>query len=424
MKKLMLALCLLFALAFLLTACLAPSNDVGEDGGTPGPTEETPQDPTPEEPPHTHVFGEWSTTTAATCSKVGEQVRSCACGESETSPVAATGIHPYNAQKVCAQCGKTEEMLRVPGMVENSFSNQYGILYFEQKSGTIGYYEPKRGDVIFSRPHHPQNASSEVYSGIELSSHFVFDFYLPEDEDGAWSHSKLRIVDYGAASYEATATENGFTVKHKVQGQLVLPRVIERKTFEEKILRPMAEKLNPASRTYIKFRAYYNELFYATRLAGGETKFAEAIAALYPVVAEKNIDVYVLDYNVSAEQLLWLARVLMEHCPTYTYEDLLADHAFVRYTPAANAENPYAFELSVDFTLGENGLTITFTDPENVGLDTGMLEVVAVFPYLQSQNLPDVSIQCEIPEPAPEPEPEPTPTPTPTPEPEQPEQTE
>ncbi len=413
MKKLLVALLLLLLACSLASCGILKGGAFSDAGGDASP--DTDSGTPPATQPHTHAFGKWSTTIAPTCGKPGEQTRSCACGESETRPAAATGIHLYNQQRTCTQCGMSEQMLRLPDMMEISFSNQYGILYFDPNSGTVAYVSTQSGDVTFSRPHHPQNASSEVYNGVELSSHFVFDFPLPEDESEEWTHSKIRIVDYGAASYQATLIENGLTVKHRVQGRLVLPQMIEREAFEEKILRPMAEKLNPANRDYAKFKAFYNELFYATRLAGGDTKFAEGIAAAYPVVGEKNIDVYVLDHSVSAEQKLWLARMIMEHCPAYTYEQLLADHAFVRCTPAPVAENPYAFELSVDFTLGENGLTIAFTDPENVGLDTGMLDVVALFPYLQSQNVPDISIQCEIPAPTPEPEP------APTPEPEQPE---
>lgn len=59
----------------------------------------------PPEVPHTHAFGEWSETTAATCATDGEMTRSCACGEQETTPIPATGIHHYGADNLCVSCG-------------------------------------------------------------------------------------------------------------------------------------------------------------------------------------------------------------------------------------------------------------------------------------------------------------------------------
>ncbi len=40
---------------------------------------------------HTHTFGEWTVTTPATCTKDGVKTRTCACGETETQTIPATG---------------------------------------------------------------------------------------------------------------------------------------------------------------------------------------------------------------------------------------------------------------------------------------------------------------------------------------------
>ena len=40
---------------------------------------------------HTHAFGEWTVTTPATCTADGVETRSCACGETETRAIPATG---------------------------------------------------------------------------------------------------------------------------------------------------------------------------------------------------------------------------------------------------------------------------------------------------------------------------------------------
>ena len=55
--------------------------------------------------PHEHSFGEWTVTVPATCTAMGEEQRTCACGKTETRTVAALG-HDY-VNGVCTRCGGT-----------------------------------------------------------------------------------------------------------------------------------------------------------------------------------------------------------------------------------------------------------------------------------------------------------------------------
>ena len=70
---------------------------------------------------HTHAFGDWEETTPATCTKDGVKIRTCACGETETQTIPATG-HTFGdweettpatctedgvESRTCA-CGETE----------------------------------------------------------------------------------------------------------------------------------------------------------------------------------------------------------------------------------------------------------------------------------------------------------------------------
>lgn len=71
---------------------------------------------------HTHAFGEWTVTTPATCTKDGVKTRTCACGETETQTIPATG-HSFGdwtvttpatctedgvETRTCSACGETE----------------------------------------------------------------------------------------------------------------------------------------------------------------------------------------------------------------------------------------------------------------------------------------------------------------------------
>ncbi len=67
---------LILAALFCLAACVPESQ---------------PNEPTP----HMHNYGEWEITTAATCTQEGEKSRYCACGDTQTATVPATG-HAYS----------------------------------------------------------------------------------------------------------------------------------------------------------------------------------------------------------------------------------------------------------------------------------------------------------------------------------------
>ena len=71
---------------------------------------------------HTHAFGDWEETTPATCTKDGVKTRTCACGETETQTIPATG-HTFGdweettpatctadgvETRTCSACGETE----------------------------------------------------------------------------------------------------------------------------------------------------------------------------------------------------------------------------------------------------------------------------------------------------------------------------
>ena len=56
---------------------------------------------------HTHAFGAWTVTTPATCTASGAETRKCACGETETRLLPATGHTDTNKDGKCDLCGQT-----------------------------------------------------------------------------------------------------------------------------------------------------------------------------------------------------------------------------------------------------------------------------------------------------------------------------
>lgn len=86
------------------------------DSGDPGATSEPTGDGTtqaPNEPtdapsqgtePHTHVYGEWVVTKAASCTEAGSRSRTCECGDTQTEEIPQTDHNYVNG--VCTGCGK------------------------------------------------------------------------------------------------------------------------------------------------------------------------------------------------------------------------------------------------------------------------------------------------------------------------------
>ena len=107
MKKfwiVLLSLLLSLACVMGFAACTERPDD--ETGGTVQPGDPSgPDDPDDPGKPHEHDFGEWTVTIPATCTEAGEEQRTCACGETETRTVAASG-HDY-VNGVCTRCEDT-----------------------------------------------------------------------------------------------------------------------------------------------------------------------------------------------------------------------------------------------------------------------------------------------------------------------------
>ena len=51
-----------------------------------------------------HTFGEWTVTTPATCTADGVETRTCACGETETRAIPATGHVDADKDGKCDVC--------------------------------------------------------------------------------------------------------------------------------------------------------------------------------------------------------------------------------------------------------------------------------------------------------------------------------
>ena len=117
MKQIKLLGILAIALSLGLAACDNAASDQGSNGGG---NQSTPAGETSEK--HTHKWGDWEVTKAATCTEDGEQKRTCTvCGEEQTKVIkaahtwgewetvtASTCAVQGDAKRVCSVCGAEE----------------------------------------------------------------------------------------------------------------------------------------------------------------------------------------------------------------------------------------------------------------------------------------------------------------------------
>ena len=94
-KKLLCMVSLLLAVVFLLASC---------DNSDKAPS-------TPENPTHTHAYGEWEIQKAATCTAQGSKDRYCSCGEKQTASISATG-HSFGDWTTVKEASTTETGLK------------------------------------------------------------------------------------------------------------------------------------------------------------------------------------------------------------------------------------------------------------------------------------------------------------------------
>lgn len=126
MKRFFCVLMLLLALVCVFAAC--------DSTKTPNTDTNPPSDE------HTHIFGEWSVTTASTCSAKGAETRTCNCGESETREIAALA-HTFGewSATTAATCGVSGK---------------------EKRTCTCGAFETR--DIPATGAHNYQNGACSV----------------------------------------------------------------------------------------------------------------------------------------------------------------------------------------------------------------------------------------------------------------------
>ena len=275
-------------------------------------------------------------------------------------------VLPYQQDFTHMEYESAEERLAT---MTKYFENEEYALYVEQaddpntalveSTGVVAYVKKATGEILFSNPWDLQaetNNDNTVRS--ELMSQVILTYSGSDGTKTLTSYTDA--VKKGQVSLKSI--KNGVRVEYVIgdrSARILVPMMIERTAFEEKILKPMAENIpgGKSSRDFLVFSSYFNDMFYTDPTISSTKK--QSIAMKYPVTAEKNIDIYVCDINASTKQLRQLEAMIMAYCPAYNFEELDNDHAYVNYVD--EVMSPPVFKMAIEYTLDANGMLATMS---------------------------------------------------------------
>ncbi len=226
-----------------------------------------------------------------------------------------------------------------------------------ESTGIVAYVKKATGEILFTNP---WDMTKETNNDSEVRSELLSQIVLTYSGGG----TTKTLTSYTDAVQKGQVTlktiKNGVRVEYAIgdrSARILVPMMIERTSFEEKILQPIAEALGKTSREYMVFASYFNDMFYTDSTLSNTKK--ESIAMKYPVTKEKNIDIYVCDINASTKQLRQLEATIMAYCPAYNFEELDNDHAYVNYVD--EVMSPPVFKMALEYTLEDMGMLVSMS---------------------------------------------------------------
>ena len=224
-------------------------------------------------------------------------------------------------------------------------------LYVDEYSGEIAVENIATGEAIFSNPYDIGPSSSTEDIKDQLLSQLVVKYTSTTSNDEKTFYSYSEAAKRG--QIDVRNIKNGIRVEYSIgreQSKMLVPMMIERSSFEENILKPMAEAIGENSFDYKRINAFYLDIF----KDGKEGEALEAELAQYPML--KSYDFYVLDSNASESEKATIEQWIKTYAPDYTFDDLEEDHLLLGYE--SQDSNPPLFRMALEYTLGEDGLNV------------------------------------------------------------------
>ena len=250
-----------------------------------------------------------------------------------------------------------------------------------ESTGIVAYVKKATGEILFTNPWNVTEETNSAKRGQVLSQ--IVLSYAGGDSTGTL-YSYTDAAQKGQISLKHI--NGGVRVEYVLgdrSARILVPRVIERQAFEDKIRSGVDKALEEGvitNREYKLFDNYFNQYFYATDASLSDVK-RESMALQYPIVKEKNIDIYVCNTKITEYELRRLEAIILKCCPAYNFEELDNDHAYVNYID--EVRSPAVFKLALEYTLDENGLRVCLNG-NGLRFDEGTYKItdLQILPYM------------------------------------------
>lgn len=299
-------------------------------------------------------------------------------------------IQKYYTQQVFAS---PEEKLASMTLI----LSKYGFeLYANEESGEVAIKEIANPEnILFTNPYdigssHANAGSDGNSSGIkeQILSQVIVKF---SETSTALPKTLYSFVDAAMREQiDMSKIRNGVRMEYVIgreEMRKLVPRWVPKKSFEENIQKPLQEAVATNLITqwhYDKFMAYYQEKGWDLEQTDS-TK--ESVVKSYPVLADHDVHIYVLDSDTTNKDLSLLEGYIKDYCAdTYSFEQMDADHEATGYE--ATDEQYPVFKLALEYTLDETGLTLRVScNSLQYDMSSYTLESIELLPYMGAGNV-------------------------------------
>ncbi len=267
--------------------------------------------------------------------------------------------------------------------------SKYGYeLYIDPLTGEVAYVEIANPEnILLSNPYDVGSMVTNIKE--TLLSQIVINY---SEITSSGSKDPLNTFTDAAKREQISITDirNGIRVSYTI-GDLnrrsLVPRVIMKESFEERILAPLQAAELKDRNVWAK---QLEECYTLIGVSLAETKQqAKDWKAAYPVLEDESVCIYILASNIQpgTPNFNKFEGWIKQYCSTtYSYDQLEADYAEVGYEEQ-RIEKPL-FKAALEYTLTENGLSVRMPcNSLQYNMAVYALESVQVLPYMGAGNI-------------------------------------
>lgn len=246
-------------------------------------------------------------------------------------------------------------------------------MYFNESSGEVAVLDTET-DVVFL-----SNGLCRSYWDRESE---LLSQFLIETKEGKVYNTYDHSASYGKIT--SSVSDGALTVTYEIgdfmkKDQYLVPIIIEKSRFEERILEPMKESVEEPD-YWKRFESYY--LLKDPNADDLTETEKHTMYNTYPIT--KEMAVYVIDPGIAhvERELRMFEKLIKEHTD-YTYEDMYKDHCQTGYmVPLTHEGLPALYTVSVRYTLTDEGLVAELVESPEASIDGNYpIEEIQVLPY-------------------------------------------